>query len=115
MDHICVVFPILPGKTEAARAFQRELDTERKADYARSEQAIGITKEHWFIAALPSGDQFVVYMESQDFGQALAQFSRSQDEFDLWFKRRLEEATGVDLNNPPPDMQLPELVSSYEA
>jgi hypothetical protein len=54
-------------------------------------------------------------MESEDFGRSLGQFSQSQDEFDLWFKRRLAEATGVDLNNPPPGMQLPELVSSYEA
>ncbi len=37
MDQICLVLPILPGKTEDARAFQRELETERKADYARSE------------------------------------------------------------------------------
>ncbi|MDP9370514.1 MAG: DUF6176 family protein [Chloroflexota bacterium] len=115
MDHICVVFPILPGKTEEARAFQRELDTERKADYDRSERRIGITKEYWFIASVPGGDQLVVYMESQDFNQALGQFVQSQDDFDQWFKRRLAEVTGVDLNNPPPDMQLPELVSSYEA
>jgi hypothetical protein len=115
VDRICVVFPILPGKTDDARAFQRELDTERKADYARSERAIGITREHWFIAALPSGDHFVAYMESADFAKALGQFAQSKDEFDLWFKRQLAEATGVDLNNPPPDMQLPELVSSYEA
>ena len=54
-------------------------------------------------------------MESQDFNRALQLFSQSQDEFALWFKRRLTEVTGVDLNNPPPDMQLPELVSSYEA
>ncbi len=115
MDRICVVFPILPGKTEDARAFQRELDTERKADYARSERAIGITREHWFIAALPPGDHLVAYMESEDFSKSLGQFAQSKDAFDLWFKRRLAEATGVDLNNPPPDMQLPELVSSYEA
>ncbi len=115
MDHICVVFPILPGKTEEARAFQRELDTERKADYDRSERRIGITKEYWFIASAPGGDQLVVYMESQDFNQAFGQFVQSQDDFDQWFKQRLAEVTGVDLNNPPPDMQLPELVSSYEA
>ena len=48
MDQICVVFPILPGKTEDARAFQRELDTERKSEYTRSEQAIGITREYWY-------------------------------------------------------------------
>lgn len=115
MDRICIVLPILPGKTADARAFQRELDTERKADYARSEQAIGITKELWYIASLPTGDQLVAYMESEDFNRALGQFAQSQNEFDVWFKRRLDEVTGVDLNNPPPDMKLPELVSSYEA
>lgn len=115
MDRICIVLPILPGKLDDARAFQRELDTERKAEYARSEQAIGITKELWYIASLPTGDQFVVYMESEDFNRALGLFVESRDEFDLWFKRRLDEVTGLDLNNPPPDMKLPELVSSYEA
>src|SRR3712207_3546313 len=95
VDRVCVVLPILPGKSGDARAFQRELDTERKADYARSEQRIGITKEHWFLASLPTGDQLVAYMESEDFGRALGLFSGSQDEFDVWFKRRLAEVTGV--------------------
>ncbi len=115
MDHVCVVFPLLPGKTEEARAFQRELDTQRKADYDRSERRIGITKEHWFLASVPAGDQLVVYMESQDFDRALGLFVASRDEFDLWFKRRLAEVTGVDLNNPPPDLRLPEHLSGYEA
>jgi uncharacterized protein GlcG (DUF336 family) len=115
MDRICVVFPLLPGKTEDARAFQRELDTDRKADYARSERRIGITKEHWFIASVPAGDQLVAYMEGEDFGRALGLFAQSRDGFDVWFKDRLAEVTGVDLNNPPPDLRLPELVSSYEA
>lgn len=115
MDRVCVVLPILPGKTEAARAFQRELDTERKADYARSERRIGITKEHWFLASVPSGDQLVAYMESADFARSIGEFGASQDGFDLWFKRRMAEVTGVDLGNLPPDMELPELVSSYEA
>ncbi len=77
MDKICLVFPVLSGKTEDARAFQRELETERKADYARSEQAIGITKEHWFLASLPGGDQLVVYIESEDFGRAIGLFGAS--------------------------------------
>ncbi len=115
MDRVCVVFPILPGMTEDARAFQRELDSSRKADYARSEQRIGITKEHWFLASVPSGDQLVAYMESADFARAIGEFGASQDDFDLWFKRRLAEVTGVDLGNLPPGMALPELVSSYEA
>ncbi len=115
MDRICVVFPLLPGKTEDARAFQRELDTDRKADYDRSERRIGITKEVWYLAALPSGDHLIAYMESADFGRALGLFAASQEEFDLWFKRRLADVTGLDMNNLPPGLQLPELVSRYEA
>lgn len=115
MDHICVAFPIMAGKTDDARAFMEELEGQRKPDYARSEEKIGITKECWFLASLPSGDVFIAYMESENFGRSLQLFSESQDAFDLWFKERLANATGVDLNNPPPDMQLPELLSHYSA
>ena len=101
MDHICVVFPLLPGKTEEARAFQRELDTERKAEYDRSERRIGITKEYWFIASVPSGDQLVVYMESADFNRALGMFSQSQEPFDVWFKHQLADGERGGSGQPP--------------
>jgi hypothetical protein len=114
MDQICLVLPILPGKTAAARDFMRELEGARKAEYDQSERRIGIGKEVWYLATLPTGDHFVAYMESPDFGTALNMFAQSRDAFDLWFKQRLAEATGVDLNDPPP-MQLPELLSSYAA
>ena len=114
MDLVCLVIPILPGKTDAARNFFRELETERKTEYDRSERRIGITKEVWCLAQLLAGDRLVVYMESPDFGNATRLFSQSQDDFDVWFKRCLADATGVDLNNPP-EMRLPELLSSYQA
>ncbi|HWE64456.1 MAG TPA: DUF6176 family protein [Chloroflexota bacterium] len=113
MDHICFALPILPDKTQDARDFQRDLDGPRKAQYAASEQRIGIVKEHWFLQQTPQGDLLLAYMESPDFARALTQFSQSQDEFDQWFKQRLEAVTGVDLNNPPQG-PLSELVSSYE-
>jgi hypothetical protein len=114
MDQICLVLPILNGKTEAARDFMGELEGTRKTEYDQSERRIGIIKEVWYIATLPSGDHFVSYMESPDFSNALSMFSQSRDAFDLWFKQHLADATGVDLNNPPP-MQLPELLSNYAA
>jgi hypothetical protein len=115
VDHACIVIPILPGKTDAARAFQREIDTTRKADYARTERRLGVTREYWFIAELPGGDQFVLYWDSPDANQVVSDFVQSQDPFDLWFKDQVREVTGLDLNNPPADMKLPELVSTYEA
>ena len=114
MDRVCLILPIQPGKTEDAREFQRELDGPRKPEYAASERNIRIDKEVWFIASTPSGDQLVAYMESPDFNKALGMFVQSRDDFDMWFKERLANATGVDLNDPPP-MTLPEVVSTYEA
>ena len=58
MDQICLVLPILQGKTEAARDFMRELG-HAKTEYDVSERRIGIVKEVWYIASLPSGDHFV--------------------------------------------------------
>jgi hypothetical protein len=114
MNQICLVIPITPGKSDDARDFMRELEHERKAEYGQSERRIGIAKEVWYLARTPGGDQFVAYMETTDFGKALSLFSASRDEFDMWFKRRLADSTGLDLNNPP-SMQLPELLSSYSA
>jgi hypothetical protein len=115
MVPVCLVFPILPGKTEAARAMHVDLETTRKPDYARSEKRLGIDKEYWYIASLPSGDQLVGYFEVEDLDPVLNAFIASTDPFDLWFKKSLADVTGVDLNNPPADMKLPELVSRHEA
>ena len=114
MEQICLVLPLQPDRGDDAREFMRELEASRKGDYARSEERIGITKEVWFLAGVPGADALVGYMETSDFANALAMFSQSQDEFDMWFKRRLADCTGVDLNNPP-EMTLPELLSSYSA
>jgi hypothetical protein len=112
MQQICLVMPVRSGRGEDARAFMRELEESRKDDYARSEERIGITKELWYLAPLPTGEVLIAYMETEDFGRALGLFSQSRDDFDMWFKRRLADVTGVDLNEPP-EMTLPELLSSY--
>jgi len=112
--------PDLPSRLHSSRqdcgrpGLQAELETDRQADYQRSEQRIGIVKEAWYLAHTPAGDQLVAYMESPDFPKALSMFSHSQDQFDQWFKQRLADATGLDLNTPPA-APLPELLSSYPA
>jgi len=114
MQNICLVLPLPPGRANNAREFMRELEASRKAAYARSEERIGITKEVWFLSKSAGQESLVAYMETSDFANALALFSQSSDEFDMWFKRRLEDSTGVDLNHPPA-MALPEVLSSYSA
>ena len=113
MDQICLVMPILPGRADYARDFIGELDAGRLPEYARSEQRVGIDKEVWFLASGPHDVVLVAYIEAADFASALEQLSSSEDEFDLWFKRGLVHATGIDLNNPA--VALPELLSAYSA
>lgn len=115
MDHICLALPIVNGRTADARAFLQQLDTTRRAEFDRSEQRIGITKELWYLAKLPSGDHLIVYAESADFNRAFSSFVGSRDSFDLWFKEQMLAVTDVDLNNPPADMAPAELLSHYEA
>jgi hypothetical protein len=114
MDQTLFALPILPGKTEAARAFLRELESERKGQYATSEQRLGLRKEVWAVQQAPQGALFVVYFAGDDIARAFQQFAASQDEFDQWFKRQVRETTGADLNAPPPG-PMSEILSDYEA
>jgi hypothetical protein len=114
MEHALFALPIQAGKTDAARVFLQQLEGERKGQYATSEQRLGITKEVWALQQSPLGDLFVVFFQSPNIGSSLSQFVASQDEFDQWFKRQVNEIAGVDLNVPPPG-PLSEILSVYEA
>ena len=114
LEHVCLLIPILPGRSEDARVFMGELETDRREDYAASEQRIGITKEVWHLASMQGGDVLIASIETTDFTRALEGFVASRDDFDVWFKRRLADATGLDLNDPPA-ISLPETLSVYRA
>ncbi len=102
MDQTLFALPILPGKTEAARAFLQELGGPRKQELAACGQGMGIAREVWAIQRTPQGDLFVAYLAGEDIARAFEQFAASQDEFDRWFKQQVQETTGADLNTPPP-------------
>ena len=101
MDQALFALPVLPGKTEAARAFLKELGGPRKQELAACGQGLGIPKEMWALQRLPQGDVLIAYMAGDDLGHAFTQFAASQDDFDRWMKRQLREVTGADLNTPP--------------
>ena len=115
MDHTCLALPVIAGKTEQARAFMRQLDGPRRAEFDRSERRIGISKELWYLASLPSGDHLIGYIEAVDFARAFEAFIASREAFDMWLKAEMLAATGLDLNNPPADTKPAELLSHYEA
>ncbi len=102
MDQTLFALPILPGKTEAARAFLWELGGPRRQQLTACGHGMGIDREVWAIQQTPQGDLFVAYLTGEDIAQAFTQFAASQDEFECWFKQQVQETTGADLNTPPP-------------
>ena len=62
MDQTLFAIPILPGKSEAARAVLREMDGPRKPHLAASDQALGIVREVWSIQQTPQGDLLLGYL-----------------------------------------------------
>jgi len=114
VEYALFALPILEGRAADARAFLADLEGKRKAEYATSEQRLAITKEVWAIQTTPMGELFVVFFQAPDIPGAVGQFVGSRDPFDLWFKEQVKDATGVDLNVPPPG-PLSDVLSVYEA
>jgi hypothetical protein len=112
MDHVGLLLPVLPGKTEDARAFMRELEGPRRAAYHRAEREIGVAKELWFLQPDAAGDRLILYMEGEDLGATFGRFVASTDPLFVWFKARLLDVTGQDWNRPP-DGPASELLSHY--
>jgi hypothetical protein len=102
MEQTLFTLPILPGKTGAARAFLQEVEGSRLQELAACGQSVGIDREVWAIQQTPQGDMYVAYITGEDIAHAFKEFAASQTEFDRWFKQRLQETTGADLNTPPP-------------
>jgi len=109
MKAFSVAFPVLPGKSEAAKEFAKTLTGPRHKEFEASEKRLKISKEALFLQKTPQGDSLIVYFEADDVEKAAVDFPRSQDPFDRWFKDQVKAITGVDINQaggPPPEQIL---------
>ena len=96
MPNYAFIAPILPGKTEEFKAFAKQLQGERKAEYAASRKRSGITREVLFHQKTPMGEFVVVVWEtSGDPAAAMQKTFESKDPFDQWFMKRIGEIHGV--------------------
>lgn len=111
-EAVCLPFRILPGKLDVARAFMSELEGTWFPAYEQSQARIEVLSEHWFIGQIESVDYLIGFIVYRDFKRAVEIFSGSREPFDVWFKERCLECTGIDFNNPP-QLQLPALVSEF--
>jgi hypothetical protein len=104
-------FPVLSGKEDEPRKFAEET-LERREEFEASQRRLGVTKEEWALQQTPMGSMVIVRFESSDVAAAFAGLAESNDAFDVWFRERVLEITGVDLAAPSDD-PLPEVILSW--
>jgi len=97
---LALVFPIQPGLAEAVEHLGEELGGARAVEFHRSQQALGIRQESWFLHRLPERDLVTVYLETRDVGESLGKLVASRSPFDLWLKGEVRRVTGVDVSSP---------------
>ena len=102
-------FPVLAGKEDDARKFAQET-MGRSEELSASQKRGGITKEEWSLQQSPMGSLVLVHFEAADIEKAFATLAQSSEDFDVWFRGRVQEVSGVDLaaepEGPPPEIVL---------
>ena len=98
MSGIVLTFPILAGKVEAWRRFCQELSGSQLQMYLSSRRRLGITHERMALVETNFGATSVTTLEASDVGQALCQIITSILPFDHWYRERLQDLHGINLN-----------------
>ena len=69
-----------------------------------------MTKEECAFQQSPMGSLVLVHFEANDIEKSFAALAESSEDFDVWFRGRVQELTGVDLaaepEGPPPEIIL---------
>lgn len=105
MECLSWAAPILPGKTDAWRAFDAEMQGPRAAEHAKSREAMGIHREVASLMQTPMGDFVCLFHEADDMAKAFEVLGSSDDPYLVWFREQLVEIHGLTpemLQGPPP-------------
>jgi hypothetical protein len=113
MGVVNIMFPILPGKEEAARAWVAEIAGPRKEGWDAMQHRGDLTRETFTLLTTPMGSFMLVWVEG-DIEKAMKDVATGQDEFTTWHRAQLKEITGVDLTQPS-DASPPELLLDWSA
>lgn len=102
MPAVCFVVPVLPDKEQADLDWMAEMTGPRREEYEESWRRLGITRHAVWHQQTPDGLVAVVYLEADDIPQAMEGVNRSDDPFNQWFRERVQEVHGIDLQSQAP-------------
>jgi hypothetical protein len=105
------IFPVLPGKEDAARAFAKEVAGPRADQFNDLQSRASISRETWTLQQTPMGSFVLVWFDG-DVEAAFGDLATANDEFTVWFREQVKDVTGLDMAAPNED-PLPELTLDW--
>lgn len=106
MGTVAFAAPLLPGKTDAWRAWMAELNGARAAEFADFNARHGLTRHAAWLQQTPMGDLVVVIHEGPGAEQVMPTVAASEREFDGWLRDTVRELHGFDMSSAPPPPEL---------
>jgi hypothetical protein len=106
MPALNFVVPVLPGKEQTDLDWMEEMTGPRREEYESSWRQLGVSRHAVWHQQTPDGMVAVVYMEADDIPRAMEGIASSDDPFHQWFRGRVQDVHGIDLQSgPPPQSQ----------
>lgn len=97
-----ILAPIEEGKVNDWKNWVEELVGEKKTEFDAMNKRHGITRHSVWLAETPSGTVAAVLHEGPGADTFMPNIAQSENSFDAWFKKCVEDLNGMDLGAPPP-------------
>jgi hypothetical protein len=110
---LLLVYPILPGQTEACRRFIQEMNDGRGEAYAASRAGMIIHDERIWIHETATTATIIFLLETESPGDVLHALATSEQPFDRWFRQQLLALCGLDLAEASHKL-VPHLISAWQ-
>ena len=98
MSGIVLTFPILPGKEESWRWFCQEISGSQLQMYLSSRRSMGITHERLVLVKNAFGSSCRDHPGSSRYSPGIWKTDRLALPFDVWYRERLQELHGINLD-----------------
>ena len=110
---LILALPIVRGKEEEWRRFAQELQETYPREYEDFRRRLGVRAERVWLMQESCGEVALAYAEVEAPEVVIRRLAASEEPFDAWFKEKLLELHGYDLDGSRPRAE-PELVFGYD-
>lgn len=100
MPRITRAFPVQAERADTLKEFVAEM-SQRRTEVDEFYARFGVIEETWHAQPLPDGGQLIIVVTDVEDVAAFAKFAESEAEFDTWFKNRVAEVSGIELDTAP--------------